>query len=57
MDNVTVADNCILQNTIICRGVTVGSHCNINECQVAEGAAVREGGESRAKATTAPFWR
>jgi translation initiation factor eIF-2B subunit gamma len=50
MDNVTIGDNCSLQNTLIGSGAKLGNNCSLNDCQVGPGrelpAGTKEKGES-----------
>ena len=43
MDDVTVGENCVLQNSVLGTGSIVGDNCNLNDCQVGPGATVPTG--------------
>ncbi len=34
MDNVVVADNCTIQNSILCSGVQLKERASVKDCQV-----------------------
>jgi NDP-sugar pyrophosphorylase family protein len=43
MDNVTLGDNVVLQNTIVGPRAVIGDNCGLNDCQVAAGKHVPSG--------------
>jgi ADP-glucose pyrophosphorylase len=50
MDDVTVGDNTILQNSVIGSGCKIGENCNLNECQVTSGKDVPAGTKEKGEA-------
>lgn len=49
MDDVTVGDNAILQNTIIGAGCKIGDNCNLNDCQVSPGMIIPSGTKAKSE--------
>jgi NDP-sugar pyrophosphorylase family protein len=49
MDDVTVGDNAILQNTIIGAGCKIGDNCNLNDCQVSPGKMIPNGTKAKSE--------
>jgi UDP-3-O-[3-hydroxymyristoyl] glucosamine N-acyltransferase len=49
MDDVTVGDNAILQNTIIGAGCKIGDNCNLNDCQVSPGKIIPSGTKAKSE--------
>jgi NDP-sugar pyrophosphorylase family protein len=49
MDDVTVGDNAILQNTIIGAGCKIGDNCNLNDCQVSPGKVIPSGTKAKSE--------
>jgi len=40
MDDVTIGDNTILQNSIVSANCSIGENCSLNDCLVAPGKSI-----------------